>query len=100
MDPIPLGRRRSRDAPAAGGTAAGDLAAAPDGGGRSPAVGRTAALTRRGTGAEGQSPLVSARPEVIRLRTAESCRVVASPTSRFSAMSRSSRRMILPDRVL
>ena len=39
-------------------------------------------------------------PEVIKLITAESWRVVTSPRSRFSATSRSSRRMILPDRVL
>ena len=32
--------------------------------------------------------------------TVESCSVVTSPSDRFSATSRSSRRMILPDRVL
>ena len=37
---------------------------------------------------------------LIRFITAESCSVVTSPTVRFSAMSRSSRRMILPERVL
>jgi len=39
-------------------------------------------------------------PEVIKPMTAVSCSVVTSPSSRFSATSRSSRRMILPDRVL
>ena len=35
----------------------------------------------------------------MRSMTEESARVVTSPTSRFSATSRSSRRMILPERV-
>ena len=38
-------------------------------------------------------------PDEIRSITAESCSVVTSPSERFSATSRSSRRMILPDRV-
>src|SRR5882757_2093010 len=46
------------------------------------------------------SPLPSARPVEIRSITLESARVVTSPISRFSATSLSSRRMILPDRVL
>ena len=40
------------------------------------------------------------RPSLIRSITDESASVVTSPTSRFSATSRSSRRMILPERVL
>src|SRR5690606_28269094 len=48
----------------------------------------------------GQSALPPDSPCWIRSITEESASVVTSPTSRFSATSRSRRRMILPERVL
>ena len=60
-------------------------------------VGVLVALRR---GRAGQSDFSSSRPCEIRSMTEESASVVTSPTSRCSATSRSSRRMILPERVL
>jgi acetyl-CoA synthetase len=60
-------------------------------------------ILRGGSEDEGDALATELRNHVakeIRSITDESCSVVTSPSDRFSATSRSSRRMILPDRVL
>src|SRR5699024_5730105 len=49
---------------------------------------------------EGQSPALDCIPAEMESITEESANVVTSPTGRFSATSRSRRRMIFPARVL